>query len=234
MNARKVPAKQSYRSRGGRDFEEDIIIEERRDREVARRPRSFSVPRRPSYRDELEEEAEYYNRKQLERAYVGEAHNGATKDWTIVDVPPGTERVKMDGAGGSSQEVTWQRYNGVRRAKFLAGDREFDTPFGIPDRHSPISEAPSLPPAPARHRPSDMWTEITKDLVIREAIERSGLRFEETDFFFYVMEYLRYVSLTALQTKTSVPLTQLPGGCFGACRAVRQHSTRTATSSPRT
>ncbi|KAF1838193.1 hypothetical protein BDW02DRAFT_32368 [Decorospora gaudefroyi] len=38
----------------------------------------------------------------------------------------------------------------------------------------------------------DMWTEITKDLVIREAIDSMGYSCEETDEFFYVMEYLRY------------------------------------------
>jgi hypothetical protein len=37
-----------------------------------------------------------------------------------------------------------------------------------------------------------MWTEITKDLVIREAIDSMGYSCEETDDFFYVMEYLRY------------------------------------------
>ncbi|KAG9388937.1 DoH domain containing protein [Pyrenophora tritici-repentis] len=37
-----------------------------------------------------------------------------------------------------------------------------------------------------------MWTEITKDLVIREAIDSMGYACEETDDFFYVMEYLQY------------------------------------------
>lgn len=40
-----------------------------------------------------------------------------------------------------------------------------------------------------------MWTEVTKDLVIKEAIDRAGYDYEETDRFFYVMEYLKYVSL---------------------------------------
>lgn len=39
-----------------------------------------------------------------------------------------------------------------------------------------------------------MWTEVTKDLVIKEAIDEMGYEFEETDEFFYVIEYLRYVS----------------------------------------
>ena len=40
-----------------------------------------------------------------------------------------------------------------------------------------------------------MWTEVTKDLVIKEAIEEMGYEYEETEEFFYVIEYLRYVSL---------------------------------------
>jgi hypothetical protein len=147
----------------------------------------------------LEEEADYYNRKAMERAYIGEAHDGATRDWNIVDVPPGTERIRMDGAGGSSQEITWQRYNGVRRSKFLAGNREFDSGFGTgSDRLSERDQLPEPPVAvPSKPTPSKMWTEITKDLVMRDAIDAFGYSYEETEFFFYIMEYLRYVSLDA-------------------------------------
>ena len=41
-----------------------------------------------------------------------------------------------------------------------------------------------------------MWTEITKDLVVKEAITEAGYEFEETDDFFYVIAYLKYVSST--------------------------------------
>ena len=133
----------------------------------------------PVYDSDFDYEAEYYNRKALERGYPGEAWNGATKDWTIVDVPPGTSRVRMDGIGGGAQEITWQRYNGVRRSKFISGDDERATDFSNQ----------------VKQKKKDMWTEITKDLVIREAIDSCGYSCEETDDFFYVMEYLRYVSL---------------------------------------
>lgn len=181
------------------------------------RPRSLSAPRHNYYDDddEIAAEAEYYNRKALERAYPGEAHNGATKDWAIVDVPPGTERVEMKGAGGGSQEISWQRYNGVRRSKFRTGDREYDTQFGEPASIAPPAPAPP-PPAPVeekqisislsgppRRRPDDMWTEITKDLVIKEAVEHMGYDYEETEFFFYVMEYLKYVSFGLVQVSYS-------------------------------
>jgi len=37
---------------------------------------------------------------------------------------------------------------------------------------------------------SELWTEITKDLVTREAIEYCGYAYEETEFFYYIFEYL--------------------------------------------
>ena len=149
------------------------------------RQRSHSTPRpRSQYYYDLDEnfedddvaaEADYYARINAERASIGEAWNGATRDWTIVDVPPGTRRVRMDGAGGGSQEISWQRYNGVRRSRFHpeAGN---DGPRGTQTRQS-----------------SDMWTELTKDLVTRKALDAFGYEYEETEFFFYVTDYLRYV-----------------------------------------
>lgn len=152
------------------------------------RRRSFSAPRRRHtvQESDLDSEADFYNRKAMERAYPGEAYNGATKDWAIVDVPPGTNRVRMDGIGGGSQEVTWQKYNGVRRSKFISGDEEVATDFGMPVA------------APSKPKTKDMWTEITKDLVLKDAIDQMGFEYEETELFFYVMEYLRYVSLTLI------------------------------------
>lgn len=173
--------------KGGRstEFEEleiDIDRSRSRDFEVRAHSPSFSLPTRrytaPSPADShFEMEADYYNRKALERAYPGEAWNGATTDWTIIDVPPGTKRVQMEGIGGGAQEITWQRYNGVRRSKFISADDEHVT-----DMHPQVKQ-----------KKKDMWTEVTKDLVLREAIDGMGYRCEETDDFFYIMEYLRYV-----------------------------------------
>lgn len=143
-----------------------------------------------------ESESDYYARRVEERAYIGEAYNGATKRWEIVDVPPGTERVKMDGIGGASQEITWQRYNGVRRSTFQAersSESSFDREY---EREEVTDRRVGRPaPAPPRTRLDDKWTEITKDLVVREAIKELGYDFEETEFFFYVMRYLSYVSV---------------------------------------
>ncbi|KAF2867455.1 hypothetical protein BDV95DRAFT_631189 [Massariosphaeria phaeospora] len=50
----------------------------------------------------------------------------------------------------------------------------------------------------AKPKPKDMWTEITKDLVLKEAVDSCGYEYEETDLFFYVMEYLRYEDVLRL------------------------------------
>ena len=187
--------------RNGRHYDEDIIIDSgprRREERPPPRRRSPSIGARShayTSRDErdIAEEAEYYNERTRERGYIGEGYNGATKDWAIVDVPPGTRRVEMEGVGGAHQEVTWQRYNGVRRSKFIAEDDSYE---------GALVEAP--PPSDTRDRgrrfvgqkskTEGMWTEITKDLVSEAAMKEMGYEYEETEFFYYVMTYLRYVS----------------------------------------
>ncbi|KAL2369561.1 hypothetical protein RJ035_001720 [Blastomyces gilchristii] len=136
----------------------------------------------------IRDEAEYYNRLSHKGGHIGEAYNGATKDWSIVDVPPGTKRVELEGVDGASQEITWQRYHGVRRAKFhvdgdeYASDRERTRDQGrIGKRYVGVKDK--------RDR---LWTEITKDLVVKEAIERAGYDYEETQYFYYVFAYLKY------------------------------------------
>lgn len=119
----------------------------------------------------------------------------------------------MDGVGGGSTDTSWTKYSGVRRTQFIP-ERD--------DAPAPAPRAPSPKPAPRPResvtwdrereiqidiernkdrRPSrpppakDMWTEISKDLVAREAIEQMGYEYEDSPMFFYVMEYLQYVSL---------------------------------------
>ena len=207
--------------RGGGKAQNEDFIYERETRERKARGRDMHVARRrshsdqrPKYRydhdhgyydEDVAREADYYHRKTAERAYVGEAYNGATKDWAIVDVPPGTNRVNMNGVGGASQEVTWQRYNGVRRSKFVTADGiEYDSGFGMIEGGGGAGELErserkiSAQVSKPRTREKEMWTEITKDLVVKEAIEMFGCEYEETDYFYYVMDYLRYVRFYSL------------------------------------
>ncbi|KAI0997432.1 hypothetical protein K3495_g10753 [Podosphaera aphanis] len=195
-----------------------------------------------------EDEADYYTRKNDEHATIGEAKNGVTKDWATIDVPPGTERVILDGVGGASQEITWQKYNGVRRSRFIP-DREHaevrelspppqreNTRKRLEFRDDPEYKTTNLEigishnqgrrknGAPAydheyereyerveedieyhdslarqpRQRNNDLWTEITKDLVTKEAIIELGYEFEETDYFYYILQYLQYEDVVYL------------------------------------
>lgn len=206
-------------SHNGRYHEDDIRIEHSsgsrpRDQEQrSTRQRSLSPPVRQTYstRNErdIAEEAEYYNKRVSERAYMGEGYSGATKDWAIVDVPPGTSRVQMEGIGGASQEITWQRYNGVRRSRFSTEEDSFVGAHAmiVGDEHMKKSKTIDTRDRGRRfvaEKEDVMWTEITKDLVIKEAIEEMGLDYEETEFFFYVMVYLRYVCPSFLPLRCSV------------------------------
>ena len=242
------PERQQERAPARRDnyYDDSFVFEQERDKLRVRDTRLTvdrrrSVSARPEVREkekvridirEDDDESDYYAKKVEERAYIGEAYNGATKDWAIVDVPPGTERVRMDGVGGASQEITWQRYNGVRRSKFIAerdrseaSDHSDPAPLPEPRReressgleieissrsrrregggatyereYERIEEVDDrrigFPRAPPKQRLGDLWTEITKDLVVREAIDELGYDCEETEFFFYILQYLRYV-----------------------------------------
>lgn len=180
-----------------------------------RRAHSAAPPASRYYDDE----AEYITSRINERGRMGEAYHGATKDWAIVDVPPGTERVRMDGVGGGAAEVTWSKYSGVRRAQFLpdGGARESSTSLvttsSEPRERERTREhnhdtkvsvsiyddkrGEGHRPAPKEKR-SEMWTEITKDLVTRQAIDELGYEYEETEFFYYILTYLRYVSSSSI------------------------------------
>lgn len=224
--------------RNGRHYDEDIIIKRNDDdaRSVgpARSVRGdddFAVasPRRGGYRDrgydrDDREEADYYNAKALERSYPGEGYNGATEGWAIVDVPPGTRKVAMDGAGGGRQEITWQKYNGVRRSKFMpeGSDEGYGSEVGRPARPEAGGGEIGRRYGPRRNPTDGLWTEITKDLVVKEAITEAGYEFEETEDFYYVIAYLGYVSSIALSLsiRASADNARTTSHALSACRRI--------------
>lgn len=166
--------------RNGKPFDENINIDiDTKDREVARRDvdlrRSASVGR-PA---RGYEEVDYYNR-QNSRGYG--AYNGG--------------------------------YDSGRNDRQYAGDRRYDGGY----RNGGQALAP--PPVRDEYRFSETrierettrgktqnrrWTEVTKDLVIEEAIREQGYEFEESEGYFYVMEYLRYVSCPTLSPNVLSP-----------------------------
>jgi len=73
------------------------------------------------------------------------ANFDATTDWAIVDVPPGTERVKLNDLPSGSQEITWQKYNGTRRTRFLP-EGESSNPPAPASHYESQSKAPEISP----------------------------------------------------------------------------------------
>jgi hypothetical protein len=80
--------------------------------------------------------------------------------------------------------------------------REEELPLQFRQSDGPVPSSvphPTIQPdltedAPSRWKRKGMWTEVTKDLVVKEAIERRGYDYDESDDFFYIKDYLSYVS----------------------------------------
>lgn len=205
------------------------------------RPRARSDERGYVY----DEEAREITGRIDSRGRMGEAWGGATKDWTIVDVPPGTERVRMDGKGGGSTDTKWTNYSGVRRTQFIPerdgalvpvkAPAPVPAPLPLPaptggrdkvsvsyhDRNTDIdiekttdrrvvraAPPPEPLPPPVTTTTQEVWTEITKDLVTRQAIEQLGYSYEESKWHFYIMSYLKSVRPRPFQLATLQILTR--------------------------
>lgn len=229
LSEERIEIRRRSETRNGRREGEDIVITRNERSESRGPPPSRAVESRLVLRDEereevdfparrprpdweernVAEEAEYYNERALSRGYPGEAYRGATRDWGLVDVPPGTRRVRMDGAGGGQQEISWKRYDGDRRSKFYPDgdmDEGYTTDPGRPISRprplrdpSPDLSSPTIGPRYGNRRdPRDgLWTEITKDLVVKEAIQEMGYEYQETDEYYYIFKYMQYVSLAS-------------------------------------
>ena len=153
-------------------------------------------------RNKIKAKAGYQDRWVALHGYSEEPWSTATKKRELADIPPGTKSVSTDVSGEGRQEITWDRYHGERRDKFYTGDRarqEDWTGVHYPPARKSLSEMGEVPgntSADLFQRPTSKdrrWTEVRKDLVEKEAIEKEGYEYKETDEYFYIMEYLRYV-----------------------------------------
>ncbi|DAA75334.1 TPA_exp: Conserved glutamic acid rich protein [Trichophyton benhamiae CBS 112371] len=135
----------------------------------------------------IREEDEYYSRHVAERPLNEERYRDTSQDWCIMDVPSGTRRAVADGLGGVSEEMSWRKDNGVRRSRHLSDKYDREVHGTVAKRYVGVKE-----------KCEELWTEITKDLVVKEAIEEAGYDYEETADFFYVFSYLEYDDVAEL------------------------------------
>jgi len=108
---------------------------------------------------------------------LGGYQRGIDDDLTVIDVPAGTRRV----------------YVNVEKSAHAGSHRDYATTIDW-RRERGVRRSRGLG--------NELWTEITKDLVTREAIRDCGYQFEETDFFYYIFEYLDRDQIAELRELT--------------------------------
>ncbi|KAF8248114.1 hypothetical protein K440DRAFT_626735 [Wilcoxina mikolae CBS 423.85] len=125
-------------------------------------------------------------------------------DLTVIDVPAGTRRVYVN-------------VEKSHRDQSAGGSVDWRRERGV--RRS-------------RGLGNELWTEITKDLVTREAIEDLGYAFEETDYFYYIFEYLDKDQIAELRELTDdirhervrdIEYQSISGSQYGGDRMDRDH-----------
>lgn len=108
---------------------------------------------------------------------VEESSKDTTDEWSVVRTPSKTEALEMTGAldivevapkASSEPEIEVEEEESQTRPKLSKG---------------------------SKGQRDERWTEITKDLVVREAIEQLGYEFEETRMFYYIFSYLDSVRI---------------------------------------
>jgi hypothetical protein len=152
---------------------------------------------RQPQRHESDEEVQVFEEEQYTRRDAGGPQRRSTPTVTVED--KAIIRLDSGSHGSADQEMRRERRVSTRRSRSVNGhgrlsDETIDRKHGrIGRRYIGVKDK--------RDR---LWTEITKDLVVKEAIERAGYEYEETDSFYYIFSYLRYVSLGPLvQAHTS-------------------------------
>jgi hypothetical protein len=122
--------------------------------------------------DEIEEEIKIHKRKSKHRSPLEKITKETTDEWSVVHAPSKEDVSEMSGA----LEV-------VEVAPKGAVEEELEVQGRLKQQV-------------VKERRNERWTEITKDLVIREAIERLGYEFEETRAYYYIFSFLEPVSLS--------------------------------------
>lgn len=121
--------------------------------------------------DEIEEEIKILKKKRSKyRSPIDKNTKETADEWSVVHTPSKEEPVEMTGA----LEV-------VEVAPKGALEEDLEVRGRVEQQV-------------VKERRDERWTEITKDLVVREAIERLGYEFEETRTFYYIFSFLEPVS----------------------------------------
>lgn len=129
-------------------------------------PRGFEVERDI---DQEVEEIEVHEKRSAPLS-TASLSKGLADEWSTADTPSKIDTVEMSGA-----------LSVIEVAPKHAVEEELEHDIEIGQQVE-------------KENRDERWTEITKDLVVREAIERLGYEFEETRKHYYVFSFLEQVS----------------------------------------
>ncbi|KAJ5573680.1 uncharacterized protein N7459_008107 [Penicillium hispanicum] len=120
---------------------------------------------------DIDEKLSIHEKRSGRRSHAGDDTKDVTDEWSVVHAPSKAEAIEMTGA-----------LDIVEVAPKDASEDEVEV---IEEEHEGHAR-----PQVSKERRDERWTEITKDLVVREAIEHIGYEFEETRMYYYIFSYL--------------------------------------------
>ncbi|KAM5495595.1 hypothetical protein McaMca56_005232 [Microsporum canis] len=134
----------------------------------------------------IREEDEQHGNYIPGRLSMDEVCRNTSADWHILDAPPETRPAGTDRLG-VCEETSWSKRNRIRRSSYLPDTYDGEVHGTVAKRYVGVKE-----------KREELWTEITKDLVVKEAIEMAGYEYEETVDFFYIFSNLQYDDVAEL------------------------------------
>ncbi|KAE8364571.1 hypothetical protein BDV27DRAFT_112543 [Aspergillus caelatus] len=174
-----------------RQRQEEYPIPQSRPKSIEREKEISIHEVMPGMFDEHEVLEEVYGGpRELERSLRETTPKMAGDDWAIISAAPKTEReALLDEISHGPREPAVKD----KKPKFTVSE----------ERHSESDPDFARGKVGRRYigmkdQRNGLWTEITKDLVVKEAIERSGFEYEETVSSYYVFSYLQFEDVSAL------------------------------------
>ncbi|KAL2852184.1 hypothetical protein BJX68DRAFT_61133 [Aspergillus pseudodeflectus] len=136
---------------------------------------------------EVIEEEDYYRRREPKIPGSYSSPSSDTMDgWAIVQAPPKMPKMKhTEKELVDIHEETRPPKQKHRRPKVVEKEER-----GLEINDTPPRGKVARRYVGVKDRKERLWTEITKDLVVKEAIERAGYEYEEMDSFYYIFANL--------------------------------------------
>lgn len=166
-------------------------------KDLAIRERSHRTKDSRGVRDDME--LDLYSKRRPELAPYPRPPSGpAAEELPFMGAPPPVpgafpaphpQPMMPMARGPHPNEMGWPQPRGVPPQQYYPQPEEFSDGEEIDDGHV----GPGRRYIGMKDRRDRLWTEITKDLVVRDAVEKLGYEYEETDYFFYIFSYLHYV-----------------------------------------